>query len=72
MEDIVNDENVAYFSIILPSHMSYVFLPNEIVAQMNAMGDRFELKVSLETRDKNNRTYSKPQVFNERLQVVSR
>lgn len=67
-----DDENVAYFSIILPSHMSYVFLPNEIVAQMNAMGDRFVLKVSLETRDKNNRTYSKPHVFNERLQVVSR
>lgn len=67
-----NDENVAYFSIILPSHMGYVFLPNEIVEQMNAKGDRFELKISLETRDKNNRTYSKPHVFNERLQVVSR
>ncbi|MGD2186061.1 MAG: hypothetical protein PVI71_08035 [Desulfobacterales bacterium] len=67
-----SDENVAYFSIILPSHMGYVFIPGDVAQLINAKGDRFELKISLETRDKNNRTYSKPHVFNEELKVVSR
>ena len=67
-----NDENVAYFSIILPSHMGYVFIPGEVVQLINEKGDRFELKISLETRDKNNRTYSKSYIFNEELKVVSR
>jgi hypothetical protein len=67
-----NDENVAYFSIILPSHMGYVLIPGEVVQLINEKGDRFELKISLETRDKNNRAYSKPYIFNEELKVVSR
>jgi hypothetical protein len=67
-----NDENVAYFSTILPSHMGYLLLENEVVRLINEKGDRFELKISLETRDKNNRTYSKPHIFNEELKVALR
>jgi hypothetical protein len=67
-----NDENVAYFSIILPSHMGYVLIPDNVARLINKKGDRFELKVSLETRDKNNRTYSKPYIFKDALKVVSR
>jgi hypothetical protein len=71
--DIYKDnENVAYFSIILPSHMGYLFLENEVVKLINEKGDRFELKISLETRDKNNRTYSKPHIFSEELKVALR
>ena len=66
--DIYNkNQNIAYFSVILPSHMSYVFIPREIVQKLNSKGDRFEFKVQLETRDKNNRTYSKPYIINDRL-----
>lgn len=67
-----NEENVAYFSIILPAHMGYVFIPADVARLINAQGDRFELKISLETRDKNNRSYSKPFIFKEELKVVSR
>jgi hypothetical protein len=66
-----NGKNVAYFSIILPSHMGYLFLENEVVKFINEKGDRFELKISLETRDKNNRTYSKPHIFKEELKIAS-
>jgi len=67
-----NDENVAYFSITLPSHMGYVLLPDDVVQLINKKGDRFDLIVSLETRDKNNRTYSRPYIFKEELKVVSK
>ena len=67
-----NDENVAYFSIILPSHMGYVFLPDEVIKLINEKGDRFELIISLETRDKSNRAYSKPYKFKEEFKVSSR
>jgi hypothetical protein len=67
-----NDENVAYFSIILPSHMGYVFIPDDVAQLINEKGDRFELKISLKTRDKNNRAYSKAYIFNEELKVDSR
>lgn len=67
-----NDDNVAYFSIILPSHMGYVFIPADVAQLINEKGDRFELKISLETRDKNNRSYSKPYIYKEELKVVSR
>jgi hypothetical protein len=63
---------VAYFSAILPSHMGYLFLENEVVKLINEKGDRFELKISLETRDKTNRTYSKPYIFKEEFKVVSK
>lgn len=61
------DRNTGYFSIILPAHMGYNFIPAEVVERINARGDRFELKISLETRDKNNRSYSRGLVFHERL-----
>ncbi len=53
-------KNTGYFSIILPVHMGYVFIPAAVVNTINRQGDRFELKVYLETRNKNNRTYSRP------------
>jgi hypothetical protein len=55
-----NRQNTGYFSIILPAHMGYVFIPHDVVDMLDQKGDRFELIVSLETRNKNNRTYSKP------------
>jgi len=58
-----NDINVGYFSIILPVHMGFVVIPGEVVQKINQKGTRFVLKISLETRDKNNRTYSKPYVL---------
>lgn len=60
-------EAVGYFSVILPVHMGYVFIPQDVVAVINKKGGRFELKVSLETRDKNNRTYSKPLAIDQKL-----
>jgi hypothetical protein len=66
--DIYNGDDIkAYFSIILPSHMGYNFIPAGVVDQINTKGNRFEMKISLETRDKNNRSYSKPLVFHENL-----
>jgi hypothetical protein len=61
------DESTAYFSIILPAHMGYNFIPAGVVDEINAKGNRFELRISLETRDKNNRSYSRALVFHERL-----
>ena len=55
-----NKKDIGYFSIILPVHLGYVFLPGDVVKMMNQKGDRFDVKIQLETRDKNNRTYSKP------------
>ena len=51
---------VAYFSVILPVHMGFVFVPRRVVEALNRKGDRFVFRVALETRDKNNRTYSRP------------
>ena len=62
--DIYRDDiNVGYFSIILPVHMGFVFIPNDLVHQINQKGNRLVLKVALETRDKNNRTYSQPYIL---------
>jgi hypothetical protein len=55
-----SDQNVAYLSVTIPSQMGFVFIPHEIVQKLNQKGDRFEFKIKLETRDKNNRTYAKP------------
>ena len=60
-------KNTGYFSIILPAHLGYVFIPAEVVQMISQKGDRFEVKVQLETRDKNNRTYSNPVVIHNRL-----
>ena len=65
-----NNEDVGYFSIILPVHLGYVFIPRHVVELMNQKGNRFELRVSLETLDKNNRTYSKIFVVKEKLPSI--
>jgi hypothetical protein len=62
IEIYTNNKNTGYFSILLPVHMGYVFIPNEVVERINQKGNRFELKILLETKDKNNRTYSKPYI----------
>jgi hypothetical protein len=67
-----NEKNVGYFSIVLPVHMGYVFIPGVVVQMINQRGDRFDVKIQLETRDKNNRTYSKPVTINNQLAAVSK
>jgi hypothetical protein len=70
--DIYKDEkNVGYFSIILPVHMGYVFIPQDVVQSMNQKGNQFKMKISLETKDKNNRTYSKALIVDEMRHIVS-
>ncbi|MEJ2168248.1 MAG: hypothetical protein P8X90_22240 [Desulfobacterales bacterium] len=64
--DIYNkDRYTGYFSIILPVHLGFVFVPREVAEKINQKGNRFEVMISLETRDKNNRTYSKPRTINQ-------
>jgi hypothetical protein len=65
-----NEEEVGYFSIILPVHLGYVFISKDVVQRMNQKGDRFDMKISLETQDKNNRTYSKPFTIREKLPSI--
>jgi len=67
-----NGKNVGYFSITLPVHLGYVFIPGDVVQTVNQKGDRFEMKIQLETRDKNDRTYSKPFIINNMLPAVSK
>jgi hypothetical protein len=59
-----NDTYTGYFSIIIPVHLGFVFIPQDVLQKINQKGNRFELLVSLETRDKNNRTYSTPRKIN--------
>ncbi len=66
-----NEKPVGYFSIILPVHMGYVFIPRDVIQSMGQKGNQFEMKISLETRDKNNRTYSNPLIVNELRPIVS-
>ena len=71
--DIFKDEkNVGYFSITLPVHLGYVFIPGDVIQLINQKGDRFEMKIQLETRDKNDRTYSKPFIINDMLPTVAK
>ena len=35
------EKNVGYFSIILPAHLAYVFIPVDVVQTINQKGDRF-------------------------------
>ncbi len=66
--DIFKDNNYSgYFSIIIPVHLGFVVIPQNVVQRINQKGNRFEVMISLETRDKNNRTYSKPVSFNQML-----
>ena len=67
-----NKKNVGYFSIILPVHMGFVLIPADVAQIMNQKGDRFELKIQLETKDKNNRTYSKPLIISNMLPTISK
>ena len=64
-----NKKNVGYFSIILPVHLAYVVIPADVAQTINQKGDRFEFKVQIETKDKNNRTYSKPLIVRETLPI---
>ena len=66
-----NEKPVGYFSIILPVHMGYVFIPRDVIQSMGQKGNKFEMKISLETRDKNNRTYSNPLIVKEMRPIVS-
>jgi hypothetical protein len=67
-----NEKDIGYFSIILPTHLGFLFIPADIVRIINQKGDRFEFKVQIETKDKNNRTYSRPFVVNKMLPAVSK
>ena len=66
-----NEKNVGYFSIILPVHLAFIFIPADVAQTINQKGDRFELKVQIETKDKNNRTYSDPLIVNEMRHIIS-
>ena len=71
--DIYKNEKVAgYFSIILPAHLAYVFIPVDLAQTINQKGDRFELKVQIETKDKNNRTYSNPLNVKDMLPIIKK
>ena len=63
------NKNVGYFSILLPVHLAYVVIPAEVAQTIGQKGDRFEFKVQIETKDKNNRTYSKPLIVKEKLAI---
>ncbi len=64
-----NDKITGYFSLILPAHLAYVFIPVDVAQTINQRGNRFELKVQIETKDKNNRTYSRPLIVREMLPI---
>jgi len=66
------DQFAGYFSIILPVHLGFVFIPKEVVQKITQKGNRFEAMISLETRDKNNRTYSKTRIFNQLMPPLPR
>ena len=66
-----DEKNVGYFSIILPAHLGYVVIPQNVVQSMNQKGNQFEFKTLLETKDKNNRTYSMPLIVNEMRHIIS-
>jgi hypothetical protein len=57
--DIIKDKKkVAYFFVKIPSHLGYVFIPRRIAEKIASKGDQFNFQIQLETKDKNNRTYS--------------
>jgi hypothetical protein len=65
-----NNVQVAYFFIKLPSHMGYLFIPRNIVQKLHAKGNQFGLRVQLETRDINTRTYSDTLIIDNLLVAV--
>ena len=66
-----NKKPVGYFSIILPVHMGYVFIPQDVAQLIDQKGNQFEMKILIETRDKNNRTYSAPLIVKEMRPIMS-
>jgi len=66
------DKQVGYFFVKLPTHMGYLFIPQNIVQKIGAKGDQFGLRVQLETRDNTTRTYSDTLIINDLTAVVSR
>jgi len=65
-----NENNVAYFFVKIPSHMGYVFIPRNLVQKINTKGDQYGLRIQLETRDKNSRTYSNTLVVTDVLATI--
>jgi hypothetical protein len=55
---IINKKKVAYFFIKIPSHIENVFIPSHVAEKILSKGDQFGFRIHLETKDKNNRTYS--------------
>ena len=68
---IKNKKNVAYFFVKIPSHMGYVFIPQHIVEKITSRGDQFGFRIQLETKDKNNRTYSGTVTTNQLFHVTT-
>jgi len=64
------DRQVAYFFIKIPSHMSYLFIPRDIVRKMSTKGDRFALRIQLETGDITTRSYSNTLIVDDLNTVV--
>jgi len=71
--DIYKDNRqVGYFFIKLPTHMGYLFIPQNIVQKLSAKGDQFGLRIQLETRDNSSRTYSDTLIINDLTAAVNR
>ena len=65
-----NKKNVAYFFVKIPSHMSYVFIPRNLVEKINSKGDQFGLRIQLESKGKFSRTYSNTLVVDNMMATV--
>lgn len=59
-----NKTQVGALYVRVPTHMSRLYVPRDIVELMQAEGDQFDLTIQLRTNDNNNRTYSKPRRLN--------
>jgi hypothetical protein len=68
---IKNSKNVAYFFIKIPSHLGYVFIPHQVAEKIISKGDQFAFKIQLETKDKNNRTYSGTLITSHKLTTLT-
>jgi hypothetical protein len=69
--DIIKDKkNIAYFFVKIPTHMGYVFIPRRIVQKINSKGDQYGLRIQLETKNKNSRTYSNTIVIDDMMATI--
>ena len=68
---IKNEKNIAYFFVKIPSHMGYVFIPRQVVHKIQSKGDQYALRIHLETKDKNSRTYSNTLIINDMPTTIS-